>query len=160
MTKSNESTVNLNECVESISNIDFTSIVELNYLETTIQEKKKIVFHKCIFRKGMLFKIDLTQSKISELNLIFQDCIIEKNKEKSSIKTNKQKQILFLLWNSCFIEDLELDKCDFTNASFFKSIILERLLITNSSIKIVSIRNCFGSVFINNNPKTKLFISL
>src|SRR5690606_22326419 len=84
---------------------------------------------------------------------------VDKHQEKNTITSNKQTQNFFLYCNSCFIEDLELDKCDFTNASFFKCIILERLLITNSSIRIVSIRNSFGTAFINNNPKTKLFIN-
>ncbi|MBP1840748.1 hypothetical protein [Formosa algae] len=79
-------------------------------------------------------------------------------KEKNEIKSDKQKQKLFLYFNTCLIHDLELNKCNFTNASFFKCIILERLLITNSSLTIITIRNCFGTVFINNNPKSKLFI--
>lgn len=158
MTESERAIINLNGNEETISNVDFTSVVNISYLENVIHEKRKFVFRKCIFRQGIVFMIDLTQTKISELDLMFEDCIIEKNKEKNEIKSNKQKQKFFLYFNTCLIQDLELDKCDFTNASFFKSIILERLLVTNSTIRIISIRNSFGSVFINNNPKTKLFI--
>ncbi|AEH02541.1 hypothetical protein [Lacinutrix sp. 5H-3-7-4] len=158
MTESNRALINLNGNEETISNIDFTSVVNITYTENVVLEKKKVVFQKCIFRQGIVFMIDLTQTKISELDLMFEDCIIEENKEKNEIKSNKQKQKLFLYFNTCLIRDLGLDKCDFTNASFFKSLILERLLITNSSVRIITIRNCFGSVFINNNPKSKLFI--
>ncbi|MBP1840749.1 hypothetical protein [Formosa algae] len=80
MTKSDRGIINLNGNEETISNVDFTSVLNISYLENVILEKKKIVFRKCIFRQGIVFMIDLTQTKISELDIMFEDCIIEKNK--------------------------------------------------------------------------------
>lgn len=159
MTESTRAVVNLNGNEETISNVDFTNEVNIQYLEDYIIQKKKFFFSKCIFRKGIVFMIDLSPSKISDLELIFEDCIIEKNNYKQEIQSNKQKQTFLLYFINCFIEDLEFDKCQLTNTSYFKCIILERLVITNSSISIISIRNSFGRAFINNNPKTRLFIS-
>lgn len=159
MTESTRAVVNLNGNEETISNTDFTNEVNIQYLEDLIIQKKKLVFSKCIFRKGIVFMIDLAPSKISELELIFEDCIIEKNNYKHEIQSNKQKQTFLLYFVNSFIEDLVIDKCELTNTSFFKCIISERLVITNSSISIVSILNSFGQAFINNNPKTKLLIT-
>ncbi|MBU2974591.1 hypothetical protein [Zobellia sp. B3R18] len=159
MTESSRAIINLNGNEEIISNIDFTNAVNIQYLENIILQKKKFVFSKCIFREGIVFLIHLTQTNITELELIFEDCIIEKNKHKHEIQSNINKQTFLLYFVNCFIQDLEIDKCSLTNTSVFKCIVLERLVITNSSIRIISIRNSFCKAFINNNPKTKLFIS-
>src|SRR5690606_36686482 len=121
--------------------------------------KTKIKCTKCIFRERLFFNIDTSEKTDEELELIFVDRLISKNKQKSTIVSAKKTQKLFLYFNSCFIEDLELVNCKFTNASFFKSIILDRLVITNSYITVLSIRNSFGPTFITNNPKSHLFIT-
>jgi len=158
MIESQETNINLNESIETVSNLEFTSIVELNYIENIVSENKKVLFEKCVFREGVFFNINTTDTTLSQLDIMFEDCIIGKNKSKNIINSNKAKQKLFLYFNSCLITDLELEKCNFVNASFFKCLILERLLIVDSTIRVVTIRNSFGRAFINNNPKTHLSI--
>lgn len=158
MTESQETYINLNESIEKVSNFDFVSTVEFDYIENVLLNKKKVTFEKCIFRKGVIFNLDIRNTTLSQFDIMFEDCIIEKNDSKNYINSDKAKQKLFLYFNTCLIADLELKKCNFINASFFKCILLKRLLIVDSTIRVITIRNSFGKVFINNNPKTHLSI--
>ena len=63
MIESQEANINLNESIEIVSNLDFTLKVELTYIENIVSGKKKVVFEKCIFRKGIFFKIDTTNPR-------------------------------------------------------------------------------------------------
>ena len=60
MIESQETNINLNESIETVSNLEFTSIVELNYIENIVSENKKVLFEKCVFREGVFFNINTT----------------------------------------------------------------------------------------------------
>lgn len=149
--------LNISVAVEQYT-FEFNEELQLYYSPKEKTDKIEILFTNCIFKKGLHFNIDIRKSQLKELQLTFDNCIFEETKNEQKILSNKLKQNIFLHFHSCFIKDLVFKKSVFQHLYVGKSLFGSRLLIEQTNIDIITIRNCFGDFFLNGNSKTKLFI--
>jgi hypothetical protein len=150
--------LNISTASENLKNFDFKELLELHLSGSNIPKKKDLKFEKCIFRKGIKFNLETLAYDITELNISFIDCIIEDNKIEQKVNSDTINQSLNILFLSCCIDGLVFKKTTIKSLLFSKSIFLSRLLIENTEINAITIRNCLGKVFLIDNPNTKISI--